>query len=170
MNKKLKVGIIGIGRLGNLYARYFLGRISNATLVAVSDILEDIAKSFATEHNISRWYKDYQDLIADKAVDAVVIVTPTSLHKEISIAAADAGKAVFCEKPLSVSMEGSLAIKEAVDRTGIFYHLGFMRRFDKGYATAKKKIDDQANKCVVTVNAPVQNRSPLSPNSTPAAA
>ena len=91
MKKKLNVGVIGIGRLGNLYARYFLGRISNATLVAVSDILEDVAESFAKEHNVPRWYGNYQDLIADQAVDAVVIVTPTSLHRDISIEAANAG-------------------------------------------------------------------------------
>jgi inositol 2-dehydrogenase len=125
-----------------LYARYFQGRITNATLVAVSDVLENVAESFAGEHNVPRWYKNYQELIADKEVDAVVIVTPTSLHKDVSIEAANAGKAVFCEKPLSISIEESLAIKEAVERTGIFYHLGFMRRFDKGYAAARNKIDE----------------------------
>jgi inositol 2-dehydrogenase len=128
--------------LGNLYARYFQGRISNATLVAVSDVLENVAESFAREYNVPRWYKHYQELIADKEVDAVVVVTPTSLHKDVSIAAANAGKAVFCEKPLSLSLEESLAIKEAVERTGIFFHLGFMRRFDKGYAAARNKIDE----------------------------
>src|SRR5215813_6039634 len=56
MSQKLKIGIVGIGRLGNLYARYFLGRISNATLTAVSDVLEDVAESFAAEHNVPRWY------------------------------------------------------------------------------------------------------------------
>jgi inositol 2-dehydrogenase len=142
MSSKLNVGVVGLGRLGNLYARYFQGRITNATLVAVSDVLENVAESFAGEHNVPRWYKNYQELIADKEVDAVVIVTPTSLHKDVSIEAANAGKAVFCEKPLSISIEESLAIKEAVERTGIFYHLGFMRRFDKGYAAARNKIDE----------------------------
>ncbi len=142
MNKKLNIGVVGLGRLGNLYARYFQGRISNATLVAVSDIAENVAESFAKEFSVPRWYKHYQELIADEEVDAVVIVTPTSLHKDVSIEAAGAGKAVFCEKPLSISMEESLAIKKAVEQTGIFFHLGFMRRFDKGYAAARNKIDE----------------------------
>ncbi len=142
MKKKLNVGVVGLGRLGNLYARYFLGQISNANLVAVSDLIETVAASFASDHSVAKWYRDYHDLVQDKDVDAVVIVTPTSLHKEVSLAAAAAGKPVFCEKPLSTSMEDSLAIKEAVARTGIFFHLGFMRRFDKGYAAAKRKIDD----------------------------
>lgn len=142
MTKKLNVGVVGLGRLGNLYARYFLGQIANANLVAVSDILEPVAEAFAHDHNIAKCYVDYHDLINDKDVNAVVIVTPTSNHKDVSIAAAQVGKPVFCEKPLSISMDDSLAIKEAIDRTGIFFHLGFMRRFDKGYAAAKRKIDD----------------------------
>ncbi len=136
------MGVVGLGRLGNLYARYFLGQISNANLVAVSDILQPVAASFASDHNVANYYSDYHDLVNDKDVNAVVIVTPTSLHKEVALAAIDAGKPVFCEKPLSISMEESLAIKAALERTGVFFHLGFMRRFDKGYAAAKRKIDD----------------------------
>ena len=142
MTKKLNVGVVGIGRLGNLYARYFLGRISQANLVAVSDLLEPVAAAFAREHNIAKCYRDYHELVHDKDVDAVVIVTPTSSHKEVAIAAIEAGKPVFCEKPLSLSLDESLAIKAAIERTGVFFHLGFMRRFDKGYAAAKRKIDD----------------------------
>jgi scyllo-inositol 2-dehydrogenase (NAD+) len=140
MSKKLNIGVIGLGRLGALYASYFLGRIANARLVAVSDILIETAEKFATEHAVPRWYQHYQDLLADKEVDAVVIVTPTSSHKDIAVAAAHAGKAVFCEKPLSISLDESLAIKAAVAQTGIFFHLGFMRRFDSGYAAAHQKI------------------------------
>lgn len=140
MSKKLNVGVIGLGRLGALYASYFWGRIANARLVAVSDILIETAEKFASEHDVPRSYQHYQDLLADKEVDAVVIVTPTSSHKDIAVAAAQAGKAVFCEKPLSISLDESLAIKAAVAQTGIFFHLGFMRRFDSGYAAAHQKI------------------------------
>jgi inositol 2-dehydrogenase len=142
MTKQLRVGVIGLGRLGNLYARYFLGRISKASLAAVSDVNQAVADSFSAAYGVSKSYSDYHDLLNDQEIDAVVIVTPTSLHKEISIASAEAGKAVFCEKPLSISLAESMAIKQAVDRAGIFFHLGFMRRFDKGYAAARKKIDE----------------------------
>jgi len=144
MSGKLNVGVIGLGRLGKLYASYFLGRITNARLVAVSDTLDDVAESFAKEHGIPKSFKHYQELISDGNVDAVVIVTPTSTHRDISVEAANAGKAVFCEKPLSISMDESIAIRDAVERTGIMFHLGFMRRFDRGYAAAKKKIDEGA--------------------------
>jgi predicted dehydrogenase len=75
-------------------------------------------------------------------VDAVVIVTPTSTHREVTAAAAAAGKAVFCEKPLSISLEEATAIRRAVAQSGIFFQMGFMRRFDRGFAAAKQRLDE----------------------------
>ncbi|MFN0119305.1 MAG: inositol 2-dehydrogenase [Blastocatellia bacterium] len=138
--KKLSAGVVGVGRLGIVYARYFMGRIAHAELAAVCDVDQTAVETFARDHNIPKAYTDYHDLMNDKAVDAVVIVTPTSTHRDISIAAAEAGKAIFCEKPLSISLDACADISAAVARTGAFYHLGFMRRFDNGYAAAKTKI------------------------------
>ncbi len=142
MNRKLNVGVIGLGRLGILYARYFTGRIANANLHAVSEIRENVAESFAKDHGVPRWHQRYQDLLADKELDAIVIVTPTSNHKEIVIEAARAGKAIFCEKPLTLSLSDAEEMQRVVEQTGVFFHLGFMRRFDKGYVAAKRKFDD----------------------------
>lgn len=142
MNKKLGIGVIGLGRLGSSYARYFNGRIDGATLVAVSDVNETAATSLAAELGISKQYGNYQDLIADEAVEGVVIVSPTSTHQEIVLEAAKRGKAVFCEKPLSISMEEARMMLRAVEQTGVFFQMGFMRRFDKGYVAAKRKIEE----------------------------
>ncbi|MCI0390651.1 MAG: inositol 2-dehydrogenase [Acidobacteria bacterium] len=142
MKRKLNVGVIGLGRLGNLYARYFTGRIANATLRAVSEIREDVAESFAREHDIPHWHHHYQDLLGDKEIDAVVIATPTSTHKDIVTEAARAGKAIFCEKPLTLSISDALVMQQVVEQTGVFFHLGFMRRFDHAYVAAKRKFDD----------------------------
>jgi scyllo-inositol 2-dehydrogenase (NAD+) len=144
MNRKLNVGIIGLGRLGRAYARYFLGNISNATLVAVSDVNEKVQQAFADENDIAKRYADYGYLLADPEIDAVVIVTPTNTHKDIVIEAASQGKAVFCEKPLALSVDDCQAMKAAIAKAGIFFHLGFMRRFDAGYAAAKRKIEEGA--------------------------
>ncbi|HWQ34887.1 MAG TPA: inositol 2-dehydrogenase [Blastocatellia bacterium] len=141
MRKKLNAGIVGLGRLGSLYARYFPGRISNANLLAVAEVNETLAESFAREHSIPRYYRSYQDLVNDREIDAVIIVTPTSTHKDIIIAAAGAGKAVFCEKPLSISLDEAREIERVVADTGVFFHMGFMRRFDRGYRAAKEKIE-----------------------------
>ncbi|MBD3289036.1 inositol 2-dehydrogenase [candidate division KSB1 bacterium] len=141
MTKTLNIGVIGLGRLGQVYAKDLAQRVPNANLVAVADMQSDIAESFASEYGISRWYSNHHDLIADKNVDAVAVITPTSTHKGISIEAAKSGKAIFCEKPISISLQESEELQEVIESTGAFFQMGFQRRFDRGYAEAKKKID-----------------------------
>ena len=113
-------------------------------LVAVSDVNEEAASSLAAELGVSKKYTNYQDLIADAEVEAVVIVSPTSTHKEIVLAAANDGKAIFCEKPLSISLAEAQEMQRIVEQTGVFFQMGFMRRFDKGYLAAKRKIEEGA--------------------------
>jgi inositol 2-dehydrogenase len=141
MKKKLNVGLIGLGRLGRNYADYLTNRLPAANLVAISDVDKTAIESCASEFAVTKSYHDYRDLVSDKEIDAVVIVTPTSTHKSIIIAAARQKKAVFCEKPLTLSLQEGLEIKQVIADTGIFFHMGFMRRFDKGYAAAKHKIE-----------------------------
>ncbi len=141
MSKKLGIGVIGLGRLGSAYARYFTGRIAGASLVAVSDVDESAAAARAAEFGVSNWYGRYQDLIADEQVDAVVIVSPTSTHQEIVVEAANRGLPIFCEKPLSIALPAARAMQQTVAQTGVYFQMGFMRRFDKGYLAAKQKIE-----------------------------
>src|SRR2546430_8854526 len=142
MGEKLGIGVIGLGRLGSSYAKYFTGRIAGAVLVAVSDVNEAAVASVAAELGISKQYTRYQDLIADEVVEAVVIVSPTSTHKEIVFEAAKRGVPIFCEKPLSISLAEARSMLRTVDETGVFFQMGFMRRFDKGYVAAKRKIEE----------------------------
>ena len=139
MSGKLNVGVIGLGRLGKMYARYFCGRIANANLTAIADVSDAALKSMG-ELGGSKQFLNYQDLIADETVDAVVIVSPTSTHKEIVLEVAHRGKPIFCEKPLSISLPDALAMLRSVEQTGVYFQMGFMRRFDKGYVAAKRKI------------------------------
>jgi scyllo-inositol 2-dehydrogenase (NAD+) len=83
-------------------------------------------------------------MLADKAVDAVVIMTPTKHHGADVIAAAKAGKAIFCEKPLTLDVEEGERTDKAVRDSGVFFQLGFMRRFDKAYSAAKRRIEEGA--------------------------
>jgi inositol 2-dehydrogenase len=144
MNKKLGLGVIGLGRLGSSYAKYLNGRIPGSKLVAVSDVNEEAAATLAAELGVSRKYSRYEDLIGDAEVEGVVIVSPTSTHQEIVAAAADKGKAIFCEKPLSISLAAAEEMQRTVEQTGVFFQMGFMRRFDKGYLAAKRKIEEGA--------------------------
>src|SRR5258705_1335730 len=140
MNRKLAIGVIGVGRLGSSYAKYFMGRIAGASLVALSDVNEAAAAALASALGVSKWFATYQDLIADDDVEGVVIVSPTSTHREIVLEAAKHGKAIFCEKPLSISLQEARKMLQTVEQTGVFFQMGFMRRFDKGYVAAKGKI------------------------------
>lgn len=142
MQKKLNIGVIGLGRLGSLYAGYCANRLPHANLVAVSDVREEVARRHAEQLGASHWYKNYQDLLADKEVDAIVIVTPTSHHKEVVMDAARAGKATFCEKPLSLGVDDCLAMETVIEETAVFFQMGFMRRFDSAYISAKRKIEE----------------------------
>ncbi|HEY8228428.1 MAG TPA: inositol 2-dehydrogenase [Pyrinomonadaceae bacterium] len=144
MNNRLGIGVIGLGRLGAAYAKYFTGRITGATLVAVSDVNEAASTSLAAQLGVTRVYSQYQDLISDEAVDAVVIVSPTSTHREIVADAASKGKPIFCEKPLSINLNEAHAMLRVVNETRVFFQMGFMRRFDKGYVAAWSKIDEGA--------------------------
>lgn len=142
MQSHVNLGLVGLGRMGRVYGSYLVNRAPNARLVAVADVKPGVAESFARECGVTNWYEKHQDLLNDKAVDAVVVVTPTSTHREVVIDAVKAGKAVFCEKPISNSMEESAEMLRAVESSHAFLQMGFQRRFDAGYAAAKKKIGE----------------------------
>ena len=138
----LNVGVIGLGRLGSVYARNLAQRVPNARLVAVADQKTDLRQQFASELGGIKAYENHLDLLNDKDVDAVAIITSTSTHKQVVMDAAACRKAIFCEKPMSLSLEGAYDMLHAVEKAGVFFHMGFQRRFDAGYLAAKKKVDD----------------------------
>ena len=138
---RLNIGLIGLGRLGQVYARDLSSRIAATRLTAVADTNASLAESTARTFDVPAHYTDPLALIDDPNVDAVVIVSPTSMHTEQVEACAARGKPTFCEKPPSIHLGGAQKMKEAVERSGIFFQMGFMRRFDRGYATAKAQVD-----------------------------
>jgi scyllo-inositol 2-dehydrogenase (NAD+) len=139
---RLAVGLIGAGRLGRVYGRDLAGRIPETRLVAVADTVESVARDVAEEFDVPRHYTDPFALIDDPTVDAVVIVSPTHTHREIVLAAASCRKPTFCEKPPALSLDEVAAIENAIERSGMFFQMGFMRRFDVGYASAKRQIEE----------------------------
>src|SRR5262245_3048900 len=137
---RLKVGVVGLGRLGSVYVRDLAGRIPETTVVAVADTDRALADRIADDFDIPNAYGAADDLIADRNVDAVIVVTPTHTHREIVIAAAQSKKPTFCEKPPAISLAECAAMADAVAKSGAFFQMGFMRRFDPGYAAAKEQI------------------------------
>ena len=138
---KLNVGLIGCGRLGRVYARDLSSRIAETRLTAIADVDASVAERAARDFGTTA-AGSAADLLDDPLIDAVVIVSPTHTHKDLVIAAAAARKPAFCEKPLALSLEGCREMQDAVERSGSFFQMGFMRRFDPGYVAAKRQLDE----------------------------
>jgi inositol 2-dehydrogenase len=139
---RLNIGLIGLGRLGRVYARELSMRLAETRLTAVADIDRDLATRIAEEFGVPHAFGEPLELIADPGVDAIVVVSPTHTHKDLVVAALERHKPTFCEKPLALGLEECRAVQDAIRRHGTFFQMGFMRRFDPGYAAAKKQVDE----------------------------
>jgi scyllo-inositol 2-dehydrogenase (NAD+) len=137
----VKLGVIGLGRMGKLYTRLLATQIKGVHLLAVADVNEPARSQVANELGVSYTFADPLELIALPDVDAVFITTPTSTHHDLVVAAAGAGKAIFCEKPLALTLEETRSAMEAVAQAQVPLQVGFMRRFDAAYQKAKTLID-----------------------------
>ncbi|MEA2595042.1 MAG: myo-inositol 2-dehydrogenase / D-chiro-inositol 1-dehydrogenase [Thermomicrobiales bacterium] len=138
---ELGVGIIGLGRMGWLHAEHLHGTIRGARLIAAAVDDAHRRQLEASGDVPCPLVADVDALVADPRIDAVVVVSPTSLHHEhIQLAAAN-GKAIFAEKPLADSVERARETAAAVQRAGVPFQIGFQRRFDPGYARARQLID-----------------------------
>lgn len=138
----IRIGLIGAGRMGKVFAQTLAFNVAEADLVAIADSNPAAAQEAAALVNASSWYADYHELLGRKDIEAVVICTPTSTHVEVVKAAAAAGKQIFCEKPLSNTLAGCDEAIAAVKAAGVCMQIGFMRRFDPPYVVAKRKIDE----------------------------
>ncbi len=138
---RVRVGVVGLGRLGKVYASNLAWQIPQVELVAVCDTRAETLSKVADELDVPLRFADPSALIAAPEVEAVIIVTPTDSHRELVEAVAASRKPVFCEKPLSLVLNDALAMKRSVDEAGIFFQMGFMRRFDRSYAAAQRRIE-----------------------------
>ena len=139
--KQIKIGIIGIGRMGQIHLDNLMQKFSEVEVVAISDINEE-ARQWAEKYTISKFYFDYQDLISDQEVNTVVICSPTNQHAENIIAAAQAGKNIFCEKPMDLSIQTATKVLQIVEKAGVKFMLGFNRRFDPNFMKIKGLIEE----------------------------
>lgn len=137
--QKLRMGVIGVGGIAQgRHIPSFLELSDKVTIVAVSDINDETAKSVANRFNISKVYTDYGDMFED--VDAVTICTPNKFHSEITIAALEAGLHVLCEKPMAMTPEECQAMLDASEKTGKILAIAYHWRFMKESQAAKRLI------------------------------
>lgn len=140
MENKLNVGIIGVGRIGKVHTMSINNHLPEVKVKAVTDIFVDQAKAWAEEAGIEKVYDSYQDLLADPEIDAVLVCSSTNTHAEISIAAAKAGKHIFCEKPVDLSVQKVEDVITAAKEAGVKLQIGFNRRFDHNFRKVKELI------------------------------
>ena len=136
----LRVGVIGCGGMGRDHIRRLTEKIQGAEVVAVSDVFEESARK-AAEICGAKVYADSKELINAENVDAVFIVSPGFAHVDSLLQAIEAGKRIFCEKPLCTTAEDCLKVVKAEEAAGKhLIQLGFMRRYDKGYQQIKEAL------------------------------
>jgi len=143
--KEVTVGIVGLGRLGKRHAHNLRYRVPGANLVAACSVVQEELAWARDELGVSKTYDSYDDLLADADIDAVFLVSTSSVHAEQIKAGLAAGKHVFTEKPMGVTIEECHEVERAVaaapDR---HFQIGFVRRFDPSLAYAKQKIEEGA--------------------------
>jgi myo-inositol 2-dehydrogenase/D-chiro-inositol 1-dehydrogenase len=134
----VRVGLVGAGRIGTSHAQLLAKDVPGAELVAVADPRPGAAEALTSQVGGQAW-TDVSAMI-NSDVDAVLITASSTAHAELVIAAAEAGKAVFCEKPMSMSLEEIAMVATAVERSGVVAQVGFNRRFDRGFAAAREAV------------------------------
>ena len=144
MAKKLKVGVLGAGRIGRLHVANLTSRIPGVEVRAVSDIFAEAAEKCAADFGIPAAAKDPMEVIGDPEIDAVLICSSTDTHADLIIAAAAAGKQIFCEKPIALGLEKIDASLDAVERAGVKLQIGFNRRFDSNYRRVHDLVREKA--------------------------
>ncbi len=136
--KQLNIGIVGAGRIGNVHAKSITYFIPQARVVKVTDVVEESAKRLAETYGIPSYSTNYMDIIDDPTIDAVLVCSPTPTHADIAIAAMKAGKHVFCEKPVDLTIEKIQKTAQVAKETGVKLQIGFNRRFDHNHGRVQQ--------------------------------
>jgi inositol 2-dehydrogenase len=139
--RKLGVGVVGVGEMGRRHAENLRRNVPEARLIAIADVSEDRARRTAEELELDLYYSSLDAMLENKEIEAVVIATPDKFHSRAIESAAAAGKDILCEKPLALNLPDAHAAIAAVSKAGTRLQVGFMRRYDPGYAAAMQRIE-----------------------------
>jgi predicted dehydrogenase len=141
--RRLRIGVLGCGPIAQAAHFESCTKARNADLYAICDVADDLRERMAATHAPQRQYADYAAMLADPALEAVIIATSDVFHVPASIQALQAGKHVLSEKPLGVTIEEVLALQDAVAQSGKVLQVGHMKRFDEGLQAAKSFIEHE---------------------------
>lgn len=136
----ITLGLIGAGRIGKVHAQNLAHRVIGADLVAVSDVVPQAAQACAAQYNIPQVKADYRSILDDKAIMAVLICSNTDTHAQIIEEAAQAGKHIFCEKPIALDLGKIDQALAAVAENRVKLQIGFNRRFDPNFKYIRAEV------------------------------
>ena len=137
----VKLGIIGAGRIGKVHMESICTQVPNAKVKMVADPFMDAEKeAWAKKKGVEQVTKDYHEILEDPEIDAVLICSSTDTHASISMEAIEAGKHVFCEKPVDHSIEKIKQVQEALKKHPVKYQVGFNRRFDHNFEAVQNAV------------------------------
>lgn len=137
---KLQVGIIGAGRIGKVHAETLAFRVPEARAVAITDLNRPAAERIAAHCGIPTVTDSADQILADPSIRAILICSPTDTHADFMVRAAQAGKHIFCEKPISLSLAKIDQALDAVRQAGVKLQIGFNRRFDSNFARVRSAV------------------------------
>ena len=139
----MKVGIIGAGRIGKVHLESISRYVKGAEVAAMADpfMSKDTAE-YIKSFGVGKITKDYRKILADKEIQAVLICSSTDTHAPISIEAIEAGKHVFCEKPVDHDVDNILKVKSVLEGKNLKYQVGFNRRFDHNFSAVRRAVKE----------------------------
>lgn len=144
----LRVGVLGCGPIAQAAHFESCTKARNAELYAICDVADDLRDRMAATHAPTRSFADYDAMLADPDLEAVVIATSDAFHVPAALRALQAGKHVLCEKPLATGIEEAESLRAAVKASGKVLQVGHMKRFDAGLQAAKAFIDGRMGQMV----------------------
>ncbi|MCK4598608.1 inositol 2-dehydrogenase [Candidatus Bipolaricaulota bacterium] len=142
--ERIRIGIIGAGRIGRLHAENLTYHIPEATVVAIADVAPQAAEECAHDLEIPRAFEGPTPIFEDRNVEAVLICSSTDTHASLIEQAAEAGKHIFCEKPIALDLEAIDRALEAVKKAEVLLQVGFNRRFDPNFRRAQELVTQGA--------------------------
>ena len=140
MAKTLQIGVIGAGRIGKVHAKTLNSMVPGVKVAAISDVVLDAAKQLAADCGIAKVTGDYHEILNDKAIDAVAICSSTDTHARIIEESANAGKHIFCEKPVALELAKIDQALAAVEKNKVILMVGFNRRYDLGNMKLREAV------------------------------
>ena len=139
--KKVRIGLLGAGRIGKLHGENLAHAVPEAELYAVADpFMNDATRAWAADMGIEKVYDDPEQIFADPSIEAVFICSSTNTHAEFIMRAAKAGKHIFCEKPIDTDLAKIEEALETVKKAGVKLQVGFVRRFDHNHKMVRDTV------------------------------